>query len=114
VQRTPGVDPGTVWCTVVWPRHGNCVAYHVINSWPRHKNCVAYRVVSSISSPSCVLLGPWLFRGGCWLYALCVRDQVVLDATQVHRVSKVYKLCRGTIYLDSHACGLRHARVKSQ
>ena len=52
--------------------------------------------------------------GGCVLYATWVRDWVILDVTQVYHVGKVYKLCRGTIYPDSRACGLRHAMVESQ
>ena len=59
VQWTPRVDPGPVWRTVVWPRHGTCVAYRVVN-----------RIISF----SCVLLGPWLFCGGCGLYILSVYE----------------------------------------
>ena len=103
MQRTPGADPGTLWHNGVWPRHGNCVVYRVM---------IFYRI--KYPQLAVCYLGSWMFRGGCWLYVLCVRDQVVLDATQVHRVGKVYKLCRVIIYPDSRACGLRHAMVESQ
>ena len=78
MQRTPGVDPGPVWHTGVWPRHGTCVAYRVVNEIKYPPIAVCY------IGP---LVVPW------WLWAICsmrVRDQVVLDVTQVHHVGKVY------------------------
>jgi len=101
VQRTLGADPGPVWRTGVRPRHGTCLAYRVMNEIKYPPIAVCY------IGP---LVVPW------WLWAICsmrVRDQVVIDVTQVHHVGKVYKLCRDKIYPDSRACGLRHAMVKS-
>ena len=102
MQRTPGADPGPVWRTGVRSRHGTYVAYRVVNEIKYPPIAVCY------IGPQVV---PW------WLWAICsmrVRDQVVLDVTQVHHVGKVYKLCRDKIYPDSHACSLRHAIVESQ
>ena len=91
-----------------------CVAYRSLA--PARDLCgVPCRDFNRIKSPQLAVcyMGPWMFCGGCWLYVICVRDQVVLDATQVHHVGKVYKLYRDKIYLDSRACGLRHAMLES-
>ena len=58
MQRTLGADLGPVWHTRVWPRHGTCVAYHVVkfvaSAWDL---CgVPCRKLNDISLISCVLI----------------------------------------------------------
>ena len=110
-----GLEPQFTWRqgatdTRSGPR--TCVAYQSLA--PARDLCGIPSHELNYISFSCVLSGPWLFRGGWAICPMRVRDQVVLDATQVHHVGKVYKLCRDKIYPDSCACSLRHAMVESQ
>ena len=88
-----GLEPQFTWrqgATDTRSRPETYVAYRSLA--PARELCgVPYRDFNQIKYPQLAVcyMGPWMFCGGCWLYVLCVRDQVVLDATQVHRVGKV-------------------------
>jgi len=85
---TQGADPGPVWRTGVWPRHGTCLAYRVVN-----------RIISF----SCVLLGPWLFRGDCGLYILCVYE-IKLYLTQLKYT--IWRKCTNSAEIKSIRIGV--------
>ena len=91
---------------------GTCVAYRSLA--PARDLCGVPCRKSNYILQLCAI-GPLVVPWWLWaIYPMRVRDQVVSDATQVHHMEKVYKLCRDEIYPDSHACGLMHAMVESQ